>query len=295
MKSVQIQQHTIIITITSLLGFAQIYFKNVSYTHEEIAMVDQPAKYLGEVIEPHMIEPFLGLKLLASDLIWIDMLIKTNNAEKNREYSNYFQAAKNLNALNPYNYLAAHHNGLILSAIARDLKGATAIFETGCESLKRTIELDPNYVGKFKGIWSLFMMASYHMIFETLNFDDGRKWLKYGSEIKGAPAIMGEVLELVNTSEGRNKVASAILNEMYKNAQSEDEKKILKEKILNIARDQEIVDLNEKYETFLKTTGASKLSKEQSFNLFLRSYHIESKDSFGRKFFIDEGGKIRVK
>lgn len=278
-----------------LVFFAQNNFKKISVDLETNSMVTVKRTFFGEIIQPEAIMPILGLKLVIADFIWLDQLINRDYAEKNKEYSNYFRASKNLQILDPYNFYSSQYNGLKLSMVSGDLNGATEIFETACVTLKNLIDSDATYSQKFKSIWSLFMYSAYHLIFEKLDFLNGKKWLSIATETEGAPPILSMILDMVETSIGRNKIASAILNEMYRNATNEDEKKQIKDRILNIAKEQELIDLNEKYFIFLKTTGASKLSKQQAFKLFLRAYHLEDFDSFGRKIYISDDGSLKAK
>ncbi|MBI2607181.1 MAG: hypothetical protein HYW49_13985, partial [Deltaproteobacteria bacterium] len=99
------------------------------------AFVPEPPKFLALSLDPRIIRRFLGVRILAADLVWIDTLIKSDIEREKKDFTTMYQAARVMTALDPDNYFAYYVLGLYLSVIKDDIKGATAFLRDGAQSL----------------------------------------------------------------------------------------------------------------------------------------------------------------
>jgi len=98
----------------------------------------------------------------------------------------------------------------------------------------------------------------------------------------------------MSTPKGKLNIASKILNDMRSHAKDDEEKKKIEHKILEITIQYDLLDLNEAYAQFLRTTGTFAVEKKKSFALFLHSINSKGIDLLGRKLVLDSAGKITI-
>ena len=71
----------------------------------------------------------------------------------------------------------------------------------------------------------------------------------------------------MDTEWGRLEVAARVLGDAYRALTKPEEKQRVERKMLAIASRQELYDLNERFKSFLGTTGAFALPKKKALNM----------------------------
>ncbi len=288
------QSFLVLIFIAIAFGFIQNQLCKKTYDFEEMQMVPAPLKFFGTNVNPRFVKGFLGTRNLVADLIWVDVLAKHFNAEKNVSYSTFYQATKNMQELDPYMFKESQDIGIYMACVIKDIAGASEIMENAAKKLKEYLLIDPEFPKKFRAIWSLFMYTAYHFIIEVADLEKGHYWIQEAAKVEGAPDVIKDYDALLSTKVGRIQIASSVLNDIYRRAKSEEDKAVIKQRLVDIEKSQELVEINENFQKFLNSTGAHVLEKKKAFELFLRSYHMEKKDAFGRRLFVDDEGKIKA-
>lgn len=252
------------------------------------SFVPAPPEYLGNKLNVKFVKSFLGTGLLASDLVWIDLLIKSDVNRDNQGFSPFYKAAKTILALDPDNVFACYFAGMYLSVIKNDVKGATSLLKEGAATLEeKKLEKQP-------GAWKVFFALGYNVLFEEKDFEEGSRWVEKAALHPDAPLYVKRLGQHVANEKGRLEVASRILTDVYSRTVKPEEKKIIEKKLLDLASQQEMFDLNDKFDFYLRSTGAYALPKERAFKSFLRSNSHSGKDFLGRKLGISASGKISV-
>lgn len=249
--------------------------------------VEAPPVFLGTQVNPKIITRLLGSRLLVADMIWIDLLLKADHRHEGKPFTSMYEAAKTMLILDPTNYYAYYLVGLYLSVIKDDIKGATDILREGAKQL----ELNKGAYTRPEA-WKVFFMLGYNLIFEEMETEEGSIWVQKAAALPQSPKYVKDLGKKVSTTHGKYEVASHVLADFYRKLEDPEQKKIVEEKMLNLALRQELIDLNEKFSTFLSTTEAYALPKKKAFQLFFRSIGRPRKDLLGRPLGLDSLGKI---
>lgn len=247
-------------------------------------------------LNPKIIRRFLGTRIIAADLVWIDTLIKSDLVREGLPYTTFYKASKIMLDLDPDNFYAYFVLGLYLSVIKDDVKGATALLRDGAQNLEERMGGDPaNFPKGFIQIaWRVYFALGYNLMFEEHEFEEGAKWIGKIADLEGVPDYIRNLSKRVGTEKGRLEVASRVLNDVYKRARSTEEQNRIKMKLLEIASEQELIELNEKYDQYLQSTGAFAMEKNKAFGLFLHSINHSGKDLLGRRYILNHVGKVKI-
>ena len=187
--------------------------------------------------------------------------------------------------LDPDNVTAYYIAGMYLSVVKDDVKGATAILREGV----RHMETHPY---NWDEAWRLPFALGYNLIFEEHDLDEGAKWIQRAAQFARAPQMVRTLAKHVATEAGRLEVGSRVLNEMYRQPIRPEEKKRIEAKMMVLAERQEVLELNEKFQVFLKSTRSYVFSKKKQFQLFMRSIGHSGKSLVGDPFEINDSGNI---
>src|SRR5689334_12708767 len=104
---------------------------------DDVAMVATPPEYLGTAIDHRIMRRFLGLRIIVSDLAWIDLMMKSDIIRGGEPYSPFYRSARTVVTLDPDHYFGYYIAGIYLSVIKDDIKGATAILRDGAQYIQR--------------------------------------------------------------------------------------------------------------------------------------------------------------
>lgn len=252
------------------------------------ALVPEQAQYIGLSIDPRILKRLLGIRVLAADLVWLDLLIKADIRRTAEPFTPLYRAAKTVTVLDPDQFNVYYFAGMYLSVITDDIKGATALLRDGAQHIERS-KLEDHPLA-----WRVFFMLGYNLLFEELEVEEGSIWIKKAGNSSGAPLFVKDLARRISTEQGRLQVAARILADLYRRVTRPEERIQVEQKMLHLAVQQELVDMNEKFQTFLKHTDAVAFNREKAFKLFLHEYGIK-KNMLGKPLGLDKLGKITVK
>lgn len=268
------------------LGFSQNALR--SWVSGGTAFVDLPAPYVGVSINPKVVRRFLGLHVLAADLVWIDTMIKADITHEEQPYTSIYRAFKTITELDPDNMVAYYVGGLYLSVIKDDIKGASALLYDGVRRLAE----HPEDRLAWANVWRIYFMLGFNLMYEEHNFVEGAKWMRKAGEFDSAPEAVRSFSERVQTERGVLEVGGRILAEALRNeAKAEVQEKIRRKMVLLAVRS-ELLDLNEKFDGYLMSMEAHMLSKKRAFSNFLKFISHSGKDLRGHALQLDNSGKI---
>ena len=271
-------------------GILQNLVKNFHY--EKAAEIREKAEFIGLSIDPRIVRRLLGTRVLVADLIWIDTLIKSDLVREG-QFTTMYRAAKTMLQLDPENYYGYYVMGLYLSVIKDDIKGATEILRQGALDLQGKMNAGGTFSKNFLEVgWRVYFALGFNLLFEEISIEEGSKWIREAAKVEESPQYLKALAQRVSTEGGRLEVASRILTDLYRRAKRPEEKKRIEEKLLSIAVKQELVDLNDRFQIFLTTTGAYSQPKKKAFGMFLRSIHHSGRDTVGNLLALDSLGKI---
>lgn len=253
----------------------------------EYAFLPPPAQYLGLTVDPRIIRRLLGTRLVMADLIWIDTIIRADTLHEQEAFTSVYRAFKAVTVLDPDNIGAYYMAGLYLSVIKDDVKGATAILRAGARYLESHTQPSGS-----RGAWRIYFALGYNLIFEEHEVEEGGKWIMRAAKEPGAPALVIKLAERVSTERGRLDVAARLLNDLYRRANRAEERQRIQTRMLDVAARQELIELNEQFQTFLSSTKAYAFPKKRQLESFFRSTGHARNDMLGRPLTIDDRGRI---
>lgn len=274
--------------LITLFGLSQNIVRN--WGAAGTAVVELPPAYIGTSINPKVIRRFLGLNVLAADLVWIDTMIKSDITHEEMPYTSIYHAFKTITELDPDNMVAYYIGGLYLSVIKDDIKGASAILYDGVHRL----DSHPEDHFAWLNVWRIPFMLGFNLMYEEHDFVEGAKWIRKISEYPNVPDAVRRFSDHVQTERGVLEIGGRILAESLRNATRQDVQERIRAKMVLLAVRSELLDLNEKFEAYLKTTDAQTLSKKRAFANFLKSIAHSGKDLRGHPLLLNSAGKIEV-
>lgn len=277
------------IALLIVLGTAQNSLRSI--TSGATAIIPLPARYAGLSVDPRIVKRLLGMRILIADLLWVDTLVKADSVHAEKDFSDFYQAFKAIVTLDPDNLYAYWVGGLYLSVIKDDIKGATAILRDGVQHMERY----PDSVRGFNSAWQLPFTLGYNLIFEEQEFEAGAVWIKKAAEMAEAPKFVKDLGKRVSTESGILEVGAKVLGDLYKRVGSNDEKAKIEKKMVDLAVRQELIELNNKFKSYLTSTGAYALPRKRAFTLFMRSLGHSKRDLRGRPLEINDLGQIVAK
>lgn len=253
----------------------------------ELFKIPAPPQYIGVTVDPKVIRRLLGLRVVAADLIWIDAMIKADNAHESAAFTGLYRAFKAASELDPDNFQLHYVAGLYLSVIKNDVRGATVILREGAKRLEsRGYSWDKS--------WQLLFALGYNLIFEEEEVEEGGRWITKAAELPNAPGHVKSLAAHVSTERGRLEVAAGVLNDMYRRTKNPEDRQRIEQKMIAITANQDLLELNEKFQAFLKQTGAYAFPRKRQLQVFLHSHHHPGVDLLKRKIVIDKTGRLSV-
>lgn len=249
------------------------------------ALIPSPPQYIGLTIDVRIIQRLLGIRLAVADLIWLDALIKSDTVHEKDSYTSVYKAFKAATFLDPDNLPVYYVAGTYLSVVKDDVHGATSILREGVQHMQ-------SHAFTWHGAWQVPFMLGYNLIFEEHELEEGSRWVGEAAKFEHAPAAVKKLAQTVSTERGQLEVASRILNDIYRKTEKADERAKIERKLLAIASKQDLVELNERFEVFRRSTGAYAFSKEKQLHLFLKEVGHSKNDLLGRALEINFLGKI---
>ncbi len=250
-----------------------------------ISFIPEAPPLLGLTVNPLVIQRLLGTRLLFADLIWLDTFIKADTLHERQPFTAVYRAFKTVVKLDPDNILAYYVAGTYLSVIKDDIKGATAILRDGAQYIQ-------THPYSWSEAWRLPFTLGYNLLWEEQEVEEGAKWIRMAVLLPHAPLSAKRLAEKVSTERGRLEVAARVLNEIFRTTSGSEAKARVEAKMLDVASRQELLDLNESFEVFLRSSGAYAFSKKRQFEAFFRSNGHSKFDLLGRPLGFDQLGKI---
>ncbi len=243
-------------------------------------------------IQPKIIKRLLGVRLMVSDLLLIDMLIHWDIEREKKNYTDYYFAAKNVVDLDKDHLFAYFLFGTQLSVIKGDAKGATTLLREGVKNFLQIIakyNLEESAITL--NLWKIYFLLGYNLMFEEFEFDEGVHWIIESSKLKNAQSYVTQFADELKTDSGRFKVMTNILNTMYRITEDSSAKDEIKKKLFELACKYELIELNNSFSDYLKRTGSLFFNKKVAFRRFIRTQNL-SKSLCGTQFELDQEGKI---
>jgi hypothetical protein len=240
---------------------------------------------MGLSVDPRVVRRLLGLRLIAADLVWIDTLIKADVEKEKDQRGALYRTVETIVALDPDNVIAYYIGGLYLSVIKDDVKGATALLLGGARYLDARGQ-------RMAGDWMIYFTLGYHLLFEEHDIDGSSEWFQKAGACEDAPFYVKATAQQFTTEKGMLEGGARMLSDFYRKLKTPEEKRRVERKMLEVGARQELLDLNEKFERFLFSTGAYALPRNRQFQLFMRSIGHGGKDLLGRALSINAVGKI---
>jgi hypothetical protein len=242
-------------------------------------------RYWGELTNTKMLRRFLGLRVIAADLLWIDLLYKSDLRHEG-DFSPFYTTMRNIHRLDHQNYMAMWFGGLYLSVIKDDIKGASLLFRDAVVSL----EQNPWVHAHLRG--ALYFAYGYHLLFEEQDFDAAAKYIALSAENPRASYLSKKMSESMSTERGIIEIGFKVLNDFYRRAKNDEERKTVEAKMKRLFLRKELLDLNQQYQQYLQRTDARLIPKQRAFALFLRSINHKGYDSSGRKLVLSATSRI---
>lgn len=252
------------------------------------ALVPEPPQFVGLSIDPRIIKRFLGIRVLVADLVWIDTLIKADIVREDQPFTGLYRAFKTIVLLDPDNLYAYYISGLYLSVVKDDIKGATAILRDGVEHMIRY----PDTLQSWENAWQLPFMLGYNLLFEEHEAEAGSKWMQHAGEMPKAPPYVRKLAQTISTERGMLEVAARVLADSRERMTRPEQRQAIEKKMLDVAVRQEVVELNERFKSFLESTQAYALPRKRAFLLFMKTNGHSGKDMLSRTLSIDSTGRI---
>jgi len=268
-----------------LLATGGLQFAVHGVTIGETSFVEPPPEYLGLTIDPRVIQRLLGTRLVVSDLIWIDTMVKSDTLHEKAAYTALYRAFKSVLDLDPDNIIAYYIAGSYLSVVKDDVHGATAILLRGAEYME-------HHPYSWPMAWKVPWTLGYNLVFEENDVEGGSKWIRKAAAMPNAPDIVIKIAMHVETEKGQLEVAERVVNDAYRRATRPEEKKRIEAKMLAIGLRHELVDLNERFQAYLKSTRAGAFSKKRQFEVFRRAIGHGGRDMLGRPLGVNDLGRI---
>lgn len=267
-------------------GMAQNALRGV--TSGATALVPEPPQFVGLAVDSRIVKRLLGIRLMVADLVWIDTLIKADTEREDQPFTAFYRAFKTVVALDPDNLYAYYISGLYLSVIKDDIKGATAILRDGVDYMTQ----NPNSTKGWEQAWLLPFMLGYNLLFEEHEMEAGTKWVRFASTMPQAPRYVRDLAETVSTERGLLEVAARVLAESRERMTRPEQRVNIDKKMLDLAVRQELLELNERFKSFLESTQAYALPRNRAFLLFRRANGHSGKDMLSRPLSVNSAGRI---
>lgn len=272
-----------------MVGVAQFGAQKLQDRFESVKPTPAAAQagpsYFATAIHPSIVKRLLGLRLLVADLLWIDTLVQVEPTKSTEQLSTFFWSFKTITALDPDNLYAYVIAGLYLSVIKDDIRGATAILRDGTNWMK-------DHPFSWPGAWQLPFTLGYNMIFEEHEFEEGGRWIAEAAKMPNAPEYVVALGRRAATEAGRLELGSRVLVNLYKKLSKPEERTAIEKKLSAITVRQQLLEINEKFQHFIESTGAYAFPKSRQFELFMQSGGVSRTDILGRSLFINSAGKV---
>lgn len=265
---------------------AAVWGQSAARSHIASAVPMPPgATYWGQHINTKMVRRFLGLSVVAADLVWIDLLYKSD-IDRSGDFSPFYKAMESIQALDPDNYLALWFGGLYLSVIKDDIKGASRLFQQAVQGL----ESDPWVDAQLRG--SIFFAYGYHLLYEEHDTAGAARYITLASHSEAATPLSKEMAKTLSTERGRMEIGFRVLNDFHRRAKTPEEKARIEGKMTRLLHHKELLDLNDGFDDYVIRTKAGGLPRPKVFRLYLRSINHRGVDLFGARLKLDDGGRI---
>ena len=274
-----------LILLTIGFGATQLHLANC-VRELRVTQAEGKPQYWGANLNSQFVKKFLGMRIVVSDLVWFDIMIKSDLEKERSGFSSLYTAIKTMLDLDPANFYGAWYGALYLSVIKDDIKGASKLFEEAVVALEQTPSVDPKVRG------SIYFAYGYHLIFEENDIAKAAKYIKQSAEVAGAPEFAKHLSESLSTEKGRVTIGFNILNQSYRRARSAQERSIVEEKMTRLLVKKDLIELQEQFDRFRERTGSHEVPIRRLFQVFLRSIHHSGKDPLGRRFEVDEKGSV---
>ena len=278
-----IRQLAVPVTLMVATGFIQANVADHLVRGEHPAAIE---RYWGEYINTRMARRFLGLSVSIANLIWIDLLYKSDQRHDSG-YSPLYKAAKAILELDPKNYMSVWFSGLYLSVIKDDIPGASRIFREAVTALERDTWVTPNLRG------SIYFAYGYHLMYEEHDMAQAAKYIILSSEQPGATHLSKSMAETLSTERGQIEVGFRVLNEFYRRVKTDEERKRIEAKMTALLVKKELMELNEQFDSFRMQKATLGMPRTKAYQLFLRAINHRGRDSVGHKLIIGEHGRIQ--
>ena len=273
-----------------LFGFFQYTIRNID--SEEVAHITFPPEYLGASLDHRIMQRFMGLRIVAADLAWIDLIVKSDMIRGGQAFSPFYRAARTIVTLDPDHYYAYYIAGMYLSVVKDDIKGATALLRDGAQYIQKNISKIGENLSQQTSAWKVMFMLGYNLIFEEFEVEEGSYWITEAAKIPKAPLYVTSLAGRVSTEAGRFEVGEKVLADFHSKVTNDEDRKRIEQKMLDLTAKRELAELNERFQNFLRTTQAHAIEKERAFRLFLRSNNHSTRNMLGDTLKLNALGKI---
>jgi len=267
---------SLVVALLFLVGLFFLQNQTRSLITGGAAIVPLPSQYLGTSIRPEVIRRFLGIRILAADLVWIDTLLKADIQHEGKPYTDVYRSFKTIFELDPDNLLGLHVAGIYLSVIKDDSKGAVAILSSGIETIEKHRKLN----ALWKNAWGIPFLLGFTLMFEEHEFLEGAKWVRLAAREENAPKYVRGLANVIKDNRGVYESAGRILSDLLEKTQREDEKDKIRKKLEKIFLQSELSELNQRFDFFLGRIE-SKAPKKIVLRQFLRENGISATAMFG--------------
>ena len=246
--------------------------------------------YWGAQVNPGFVKRFLGLRTVVSDLLWIDILYKSDIKREEFHFTDFYKASQAMMALDPHNIIAAWFCALYLSVIKDDIHGATVLFEQAIQNIEAEPHID-QWVDQ-QALGALYYSYGYHLLYEENDPARAGLFLKKAAQSPKAPELVRALAKDLATERGQIEVGFRILNSYHRRARSPAEKQKIEVKMTALLVRRENLELNEKFSAFKMREGLEGLARGRAFQFFLRSMNHRGRDLLGRILVLDQTGRI---
>ncbi len=243
-------------------------------------------RYWGEYINTSMARRFLGLRVSIANLIWVDLLYKSD-IRHDSDFSTFYRAARAILELDPKNYMSVWFSALYLSVIKDDISGASRIFRDAVDALEKDVWVNTHLKG------SIYFAYGYHLLYEEHNLPLASKYIRLSAEQPSASLLSKRMAETLSTERGQIEVGFRVLNEFYRRVKSDLERKRIEGKMTDLLLKKELLELNEQFDSFRAQRATRGIPRPRAYQLFLRSINHGGRDSIGRKLVLGEHGGIQ--
>ncbi len=241
-----------------------------------------PPNYLGQVLKPRLVKKFLGLRIAAADLVWIDLAVKADTVHEKSDESGLYQSLDAMLQLDPLNFFGAWYGAIYLSVIKDDIGGASKLFETAIERLKQ----NPWVPGKLRG--AIYFAYGYHLLFEERRFEQAAIMIKASAELPEASPLSKDLAKSLSTERGQLNVGFRVLNDALLRVKTPGEKTAIEAKMRKLLVRKEVLDLESGFHSYLERSSAEHLPKKVLFKQYLRSINNSGRNQEGKRFMVRE-------